>query len=111
MQREQITRLRAREQTWLELLQRPFDASERELRVAELADSFDAKRVNELVANQAELAGYLRGTESRVVAEIAALWRQSSGTDSCRCARRTRRPPPTRRLARHRAPVGGQLRR
>ena len=30
-------------------------------------------RVNELVARQAELLGLLRGTESRVVAEIAAL--------------------------------------
>jgi hypothetical protein len=29
--------------------------------------------VNDLVAQQAELAAYLRGTESRVVAEIAAL--------------------------------------
>jgi Spy/CpxP family protein refolding chaperone len=73
MQREQIARLRAREQTRIELLQRALDASERELRLAELAHPFDAKRVNELVANQAELAAYLRGTESRVIAEIAAL--------------------------------------
>jgi hypothetical protein len=75
MQLERITRLRAREQTRVERLQRAYDALERELRVAELAYPFDAKRVNELVAKQAELAAYLRGTESRVVAEIAALLR------------------------------------
>src|SRR5262249_4557896 len=72
-QREQIDLLGLRERGRIERLERALAATERELRTAELAQPFDAERVNDLVARRAELAAHLRGTESRVVSEIAAL--------------------------------------
>jgi Spy/CpxP family protein refolding chaperone len=72
-QAEQIDALRARETRRVEALQRALADAEDSLRRAELEIPFDAVRVNELVALQAELVGLLRGTESRVVAEIAAI--------------------------------------
>jgi len=72
-QLEQIGRLGMREHRRLEELQQAVAATERNLRWAELAQPFDAERVNRLVARRSELAAYLRGTESRMVSEIAAL--------------------------------------
>lgn len=72
-QAERIDALRAREARRLEALERALADTEDSLRRAELEVPFDAVRVNELVARQAELLGLLRGTESRVVAEIATL--------------------------------------
>jgi Spy/CpxP family protein refolding chaperone len=72
-QAAQIERLRARERDRVERLQRALAATEQELRREELAQPFDAERVNALVARRAELTAYLRGTESRVVSEIARL--------------------------------------
>jgi Spy/CpxP family protein refolding chaperone len=72
-QRQRIEALRERERGRVDALQRALDRTEGELRRSELARPFDAERVNELVARQAELVAYLRGTESRVVSEIAAL--------------------------------------
>src|SRR5262245_4385690 len=72
-QREKIAEVSARERERVETLERALDANEHELRLAELATPFDAERVNDLVENQAELTAYLRGTESRVMSEIAAL--------------------------------------
>ena len=72
-QREQIERLGMRERRRVEGLEGALAATERNLRSAELAQPFDAEYVNRLVARRAELAAHLRGTESRVVAEIAAL--------------------------------------
>ena len=43
------------------------------LRAAELERPFDALLVNRLIAQQAELMAFTRGTESRAVAEIASL--------------------------------------
>ena len=62
-----------RERRRIEGLERALAATERSLRSAELAQPFDAEYVNRLVARRAELAAHLRGTESRVVSEIAAL--------------------------------------
>jgi Spy/CpxP family protein refolding chaperone len=72
-QREQIDRLGVRERRSIEELERALAATERNLRTAELAQPFDAEYVNQLVAQRAELAAHLRGTESRVVSEIAAM--------------------------------------
>jgi Spy/CpxP family protein refolding chaperone len=72
-QTERIDTLRAREMRRVEALQRALADAEDSLRRAELEVPFDAVHVNELVALQAELVGLLRGTESRVVAEIAAI--------------------------------------
>lgn len=72
-QAERIEALRTREGRRVEALERALADAEDSLRRAELEIPFDAERVNELVAYQAELLGLLRGTESRVVAEIAAL--------------------------------------
>lgn len=72
-QAERIDALRSREARRIEALERALADTEDSLRRAELEVPFDAVRVNELVARQAELLGLLRGTESRVVAEIAAL--------------------------------------
>src|SRR5262245_14080492 len=72
-QREQIEGLRARERPGVEVLQRAIVATERELRMEELAQPFDAERVNTLVALQAELTAHLRGAESRVVSEISEI--------------------------------------
>jgi Spy/CpxP family protein refolding chaperone len=72
-QREQIESLGMRERRRIEGLERAVAATERDLRCAELAQPFDAEYVNRLVARRAELAAHLRGTESRVVSEIAAL--------------------------------------
>ncbi len=73
MQAAQIERLRARERDRVERLQRTLAATEQELRREELAQPFDAERVNALVVRQSELTAYLRGTESRVVSEIARM--------------------------------------
>jgi Spy/CpxP family protein refolding chaperone len=73
MQRAQIEELRARERSRIEGLQCALAQSERDLRSAEMEQPFDAERVNDLVSGQAELIGYLRGTESRVIGEIARL--------------------------------------
>jgi Spy/CpxP family protein refolding chaperone len=72
-QRARIEDLRARERAWIEGLQCALAESEGKLRAAEVQRPFDAERVNDLVSTQAELIAYLRGTESRVIAEIAAL--------------------------------------
>jgi Spy/CpxP family protein refolding chaperone len=72
-QAERIEDLRAREALRVEALERALADTEDLLRRAELEIPFDAERANELVARQAELVGLLRGTESRLVAEIAAL--------------------------------------
>ena len=57
----------------LERLERAWANNGQHLRAAELERPFDAAFVNQLVARQAELMAYIRGTESRVVAEIGAL--------------------------------------
>jgi Spy/CpxP family protein refolding chaperone len=72
-QEQRIAALRSREAGRVEALRRALAEAEDELRRAELARPFDAERVNELVGRQAELIAFLRGTESRVVAGIAAL--------------------------------------
>jgi Spy/CpxP family protein refolding chaperone len=72
-QREQIHRLGLRERSHIEELERALAATERNLRSAELIQPFDAEYVNRLVVRRAELAARLRGTESRVVSEIAAM--------------------------------------
>ena len=72
-QREQVERLGLRERHSIEGLERALAATERDLRCAELVQPFDAEYVNRLVARRAELAAHLRGTESRVVSEIAAM--------------------------------------
>jgi Spy/CpxP family protein refolding chaperone len=72
-QAERIEALHSREAQRVEALQRALADAEDSLRRAELEVPFDAERVNELVARQAELVALLRGTESRVVAEIVAL--------------------------------------
>jgi len=72
-QAERIEALHSREAQRVEALQRALADAEDSLRRAELQVPFDAERVNELVARQAELVALLRGTESRVVAEIVAL--------------------------------------
>jgi Spy/CpxP family protein refolding chaperone len=72
-QAQRIDALRSRELSRVEALQRALADAEDSLRRAELEIPFDAVHVNELVALQAELVGLLRGTESRVVAEIAAI--------------------------------------
>lgn len=72
-QAERIEALRSREASRVEALERALADAEDSLRRAELEIPFDAERVNELVTRQAELLALLRGTESRVVAEIAAL--------------------------------------
>jgi Spy/CpxP family protein refolding chaperone len=72
-QTERIEALHSREAQRVEALQRALSDAEDSLRRAELEVPFDAERVNELVARQAELVALLRGTESRVVAEIVAL--------------------------------------
>jgi Spy/CpxP family protein refolding chaperone len=72
-QAERIEALRSREASRVEALERALADAEDSLRRAELEIPFDAERVNELDARQAELVALLRGTESRVVAEIAAL--------------------------------------
>jgi Spy/CpxP family protein refolding chaperone len=69
--RDEIERIEAREADRMGALRRALAVTEIELRRAELAEPFDEERVNALVAQQAELRGYLRGAESRVVAEIA----------------------------------------
>jgi Spy/CpxP family protein refolding chaperone len=72
-QREQVELLGMRERRRIEGLERALAATERDLRCAELVQPFDAEYVNRLVARRAELAAHLRGTESRVVSEIAAM--------------------------------------
>jgi Spy/CpxP family protein refolding chaperone len=72
-QRDQIGRLEERERRRIDAIERTLAKTEQELRRAELVQPFDAERVGELVARRAELAAYLRGTESRIVAEIAGL--------------------------------------
>jgi Spy/CpxP family protein refolding chaperone len=72
-QAERIEALHSREAERVEALQRALADAEDSLRRAELEVPFDAERANELVARQAELVALLRGTESRVVAEIVAL--------------------------------------
>ena len=57
----------------LERLEAALTANGQLLRAAELERPFDARFVNRLVARQAELMAHRRGTESRAVAEIAAL--------------------------------------
>ncbi len=57
----------------LQRLEAAMTANGQRLRAAELERPFDARFVNRLVARQAELTAYRRGTESRTVAEIAAL--------------------------------------
>jgi Spy/CpxP family protein refolding chaperone len=73
MQRTQIEELGARERSRIEGLQCALAQSERDLRSAEMEQPFDAERVNDLVSGQAELIAYLRGTESRVIGEMARL--------------------------------------
>jgi Spy/CpxP family protein refolding chaperone len=72
-QAEQVDALRTRERRRIEALERALAQVEQELRHAELVIPFDAERVNALVTRRAELGAYLRGAESRMVAEIAAL--------------------------------------
>jgi Spy/CpxP family protein refolding chaperone len=72
-QREALDGLALGERRRVDGLLRSFAATERELRLAELALPFDAARVNELVAHRAELVAYLRGTESRLVSKIVRL--------------------------------------
>jgi len=57
----------------LERLEVAMTANDQRLTAAEVERPFDARFVNQLVARQAELTAHRRGTESRVVAEIAAL--------------------------------------
>jgi hypothetical protein len=72
-QQAQIDDLRGRERAWVEELHCALARSERDLRSAELEQPFDVERVNELVSVQAEVIAYLRGTESRLIAEISRL--------------------------------------
>ena len=121
-QRKQIERIRAQEQPWVEELQHAVAATEQELRRAELAQPFDAGRVNDLIAHQAELSAYLRGTESRVVSEIAELLtskqqrrfaqlRSADANAPPRADAPPRRPPevssPDSRASRPAPPTGG----
>ena len=73
VQRQRIAELREREGRRVLALQHALVLTELELRRAELASPFDAERVNALIAQAAELSAFLRGTESRLVSEIAAL--------------------------------------
>ena len=72
-QRSEVTAILADAADDLERLEAAMTANGQQLRAAELERPFDARFVNRLVARQAELMAYRRGTESRTVAEIAAL--------------------------------------
>lgn len=72
-QLQEIEQLRAREERRIAALERALAEAEQELRRVELAKPFDPTRVSALVAQRAEIAAYLRGTESRLVSEIAGL--------------------------------------
>ena len=72
-QHDRIEQLRERERVWLGDLRCALERSERELRSAEMERPFDAERVNRLISGEAELIAYLRGAESRIVADIALL--------------------------------------
>lgn len=72
-QRREVTVILADAADDLERLEEAMTLIGQRLRAAELERPFDARFVNSLVARQAELMAYRRGTESRTVAEIAAL--------------------------------------
>jgi len=78
-QLEKLEQLRRSELPAVERLQLALARIEGLLRRAELERPFDAERVNGLVAEQAEVLAYLRGSESRVVAQIAQLLTAEQG--------------------------------
>jgi Spy/CpxP family protein refolding chaperone len=73
LQRSRIEEILGAEQPRMARLREAFEASIAALRQAELAQPFDDGLVSSLVAQQAELAGYARGAESRVVSSIVSL--------------------------------------
>ena len=104
-QRQRIVELREREARRVLGLQHALLATELELRRAELASPFDAERVNALIAQAAELSGFLRGTESRLVSDIAALLSEQQRRAFAEM--RTTAPPEPRAV---RLPAKGELR-
>lgn len=78
-QLEALERLRSSERPGIERLRLALAHIEARLRHVELEQPFDAGRVNELVSEQAEVLAYLRGSESRIVAQIADLLTPDQG--------------------------------
>lgn len=73
LQRSRIAEIFGAEEPRVERLHEALEASIGALQQAELAQPFDDALVSGLVAQQAELAGYARGAESRVVSSILSL--------------------------------------
>lgn len=73
LQHARIERLFGAEERRLVALREVWTDLDAALRRAELQQPFDEDLVSSLVAQQAELAGYARGAESRIVSSILSL--------------------------------------